>query len=248
MDDPLPRKRSFSIFYGILRPVYHLLYHTFAWTYDGAAWIVSLGKWNQWIQICLPLVKGPRILELGFGPGHLQENLLERGEKPFGIDESRQMARQAYRRITGVHLRKKTQSNDYANFSGLIRGVAQHLPFPVSSFSSIVATFPAPYIFYPDTLQEVYRVLIPGGKLIILYTAWFTEEIWYGRWILRVFPFARVHPESYPRIEQFFQNVPFHLEIHTLPGKNSSALVITASKPPAKDDPVGGREILRRNP
>ena len=48
------------------------LYHRFAWAYDLVAGFVSLGQWNNWIYEILPLISGTKILELGFGPGHLQ--------------------------------------------------------------------------------------------------------------------------------------------------------------------------------
>jgi len=214
-----------------LRPVYHLLYHAFAWTYDWAAALVSLGKWNEWIQIVLPQVVGPRVLELGYGPGHLQEYLLNRGEKPYGIDESWQMARIAYRRVKGWYSRKPGHSNGYAHFSALVRGVAQNLPFPNDLFSSVVSTFPAPYIFHTQTLHEAFRVLAPGGRLIILFTAWFSQNVWYGKWILRIFPFAQIRQDHFSGILAFFQDTSFLVEIKDVPYKSSTALFILATKP-----------------
>ena len=55
-------------------------------------------------------------------------------------------------------------------------GLAQSLPFPCDYFDSIVATFPSGYVFDPNTLAEVKRVLRPpsvddntiGGRFIII--------------------------------------------------------------------------------
>ena len=59
------------LIFSLLRPVYYLLYHHFAWTYDLVADIVSLGQWKDWVRTALPYLDGC-VLELGYGPGHLQ--------------------------------------------------------------------------------------------------------------------------------------------------------------------------------
>ena len=58
-----------------LRFFFRHFYHEFAWTYDFVAAVVSIGRWNQWIDSALPFVQGRRVLEIGHGPGHLQEHL-----------------------------------------------------------------------------------------------------------------------------------------------------------------------------
>src|SRR6185312_2996477 len=50
----------------------------------------------------------------------------------------------------------------------IIHGSAQHLPFSDASFDSVVSTFPSEYIYDPDTIAEVERVLRPGGRLIVI--------------------------------------------------------------------------------
>src|SRR6185503_13802859 len=79
----------------ILRFFFKLLYHQFAFTYDLVSATVSLGRWKDWVISILPFIEGTRVLEIGFGPGHLQRVLLSRGLIAVGIDESRQMARLA---------------------------------------------------------------------------------------------------------------------------------------------------------
>jgi ubiquinone/menaquinone biosynthesis C-methylase UbiE len=74
-----------------MRGFFNLLYHQFAWSYDFIASLVSLGNWKRWIITVLPHLEGPRVLELGHGPGHLQRALLNKGINTFGIDESRSM-------------------------------------------------------------------------------------------------------------------------------------------------------------
>lgn len=136
---------------------FKLLYHQFAFTYDIVAAAVSFNRWRDWIREVLPLIEGPRILELGHGPGHLQRLLRRDGWLAVGIDESPQMGRLA---------RRNTNGN-----ARLTRGLAQHLPFPNEAFDTIVSTFPSEYIFDPRTLAEAGRCLPPGGRLIVMPVA-----------------------------------------------------------------------------
>ena len=72
----------------LLRFFFKLLYHQFAFAYDFVAATVSVGRWQDWVSSILPFLAGTRILEIGFGPGHLQRHLLRRGLTVVGIDES----------------------------------------------------------------------------------------------------------------------------------------------------------------
>ena len=139
---------------------FRLLYHELAWSYDGVAWLVSLGQWRAWTQTALPYLVGTQVLELGHGPGHLLATLQQRGFYAVGLDPSPQMGRLADRRLRRAGLAR-----------ALIQGQAQTLPLPDHSFDSIVATFPTSYILAPTTLQEVMRVLRPGGRLVIVLGA-----------------------------------------------------------------------------
>ncbi|HNB52867.1 MAG TPA: methyltransferase domain-containing protein [Anaerolineales bacterium] len=133
-----------------------LLYHQLAWAYDLVAAIVSAGQWKAWVRSILPDLTGNRILELGHGPGHLQASLLERGHPVIGLDKSPEMTRQASRR-----LRKRYTP-------ALVHGDAFHLPFAPQTMDCVVATFPTNYITARESLSEIYRVLTPEGKLVVV--------------------------------------------------------------------------------
>ncbi len=162
----------------ILRIFFRLLYHEFAWAYDFVAALVSGGRWKAWVSAVLPLVTGPDVLELGFGPGHLLISLARSGFNVAGVDASRQMVRQA----------KKNFAPDILS-PGLVRGLGLNLPFSSHSFDTVVSTFPTSFIFQPAVLQEVRRVLRPGGSLVILLSAWITDRSLPSRllaWLVRI--------------------------------------------------------------
>jgi len=168
-------KRLFLIF---LRTFFKLLYHQFAWTYDGVASIVSMGAWIKWVQSVLPFVDGPRTLEIGYGPGHLLVGLYQKGIKAYGLDESIQMGKLAKKHVERLGL-----------LPNIIRGDAQTLPFANESFHQVVMTFPAEYILNSPTLSEIHRVLIKGGVALVLPVAWITGRKPWERvaaWVNRI--------------------------------------------------------------
>ncbi len=206
----------------ILRTLFHLLYHQFAWTYDLVAATVSLGRWNEWVRSALPYLSGS-ILEIGYGPGHLQGLLHEKGLAAFGLDESRQMARQAGRRL-------RAQGFPAA----LTRGRAQHLPFPPETFDTVAATFPSEYIFDPQTLEEIRHVLLPSGRLVILPMAWITGRRPLERlaaWLFRLSGEAPGKPGTLSEtMRERFARAGFEARSELVSARDSQVLVILASK------------------
>ena len=139
-----------------LRFFFRHFYHEFAWSYDFVAAVVSIGRWNQWIDSALPFVQGRRVLEIGHGPGHLQEHLrLRHPGLIVGLDESPHMGRLSRNRLlkAGIPL------------PNLTRALAQSLPFQDGAFDVVVSTFPAEYIFEHQTMHEVRRVLDRGRSI-----------------------------------------------------------------------------------
>jgi ubiquinone/menaquinone biosynthesis C-methylase UbiE len=211
------------LFY-ILRPIYYLLYHQFAWTYDFVAAVISLGCWQNWVQVVLPYLNG-RVLEIGFGPGHLQLSLNEKQVSVFGLDESRQMTHQASRRLRKQGFTPR-----------LSRGYAQNIPFADGVFDSVVATFPADFIFDLHTLKEIQRVLVPAGMLVILPLAWITgprplERL--AAWLFRVSGEAPDKPGlSSATIKNRFARTQYEVQTNIVELKGSQVLVVVAEKKP----------------
>ncbi len=220
-----------------LKIFFFLLYHQFAWGYDWVAAVVSLGKWNQWVLTALPYLRGPRVLELGHGPGHLQVAMLARGLQAVGLDQSRQMGALARRTIhKGT---SKTAPNGYAQSPKLVRATGQALPFPMHAFHSIVATFPTPYIFEASTLAEVQRLLVPGGRLIVLLSATVTGQTAAQRaagFLFRVTGQAGDPPDE--ALLPFTQ-AGLAAEIHWIKANAGQILMILAVKP-AQDQASNG--------
>lgn len=196
-----------------LRLFFQCLYHQLAWSYDLVANIVSLGKWTRWISASYGYLDKQPVLELGFGTGKLQCDLLKQGFAVYGIDESGQMAKRAKKRLhkAGVEPR-------------IVRAVSQNLPFPANFFGTIVATFPADYIFATETILEMKRVLIPGGKAVICPVAWITGRSFLQNLAAGLF---RITDQAPPMQEALLGPVKLYFERLSTHGFESSYDFVT---------------------
>lgn len=209
----------------LLRIFFHLLYHPFAWTYDLVAWVVSFGRWKDWVRSVTPFIEGARILELGHGPGHLQRFLLDLGLLPFGLDESPQMSRLAHARL---------RQSGYTQ-TRLARGRSQAIPYASGSFDTLVSTFPSEYIFDPRTLLEARRILNNGGRLIVLPVAWITGKNALDRFLSWLFKVTGQAPSDAlevveKRLAQPFEKAEFRVEIRQVEARSSLLLFVVARK------------------
>ncbi|MEW6402461.1 MAG: methyltransferase domain-containing protein [Chloroflexota bacterium] len=208
----------------IMRAVFYLLYHPFAFTYDLIAATVSLGRWKDWVYSIIPFIEGTRLLELGHGPGHLQRILRDHGLATVGLDESAPMGTLAKER-----LRKSGHSN-----INLVRAISQNLPFPDRSFQTVVSTFPSEYIFDPRTLVEVRRCLFDGGRLVVLPVAWHVGQKVVERFLAWLFHFTGESPRLdeviLEHIWRPIEQAGFQVEIKKIEVKSSLLLIIIAVK------------------
>lgn len=200
-----------------MRGFFHLLYHRFAFTYDLVAATVSFGRWNDWTKAVLPLIKGDRILELGHGPAHLQRILLDLNLDSVAMDESAQMGLIAKRRL-GIH-------------GKLTRALAQKMPFAAESFDTVVATFPAEYIFDRQALSEAQRVLRSSGRFIVLLAAWPKSPLL--AWLFKVTSQSPdgTHESIKSKTSEFLARAKFNaLDVEIVEVKSDSLLIVIAKK------------------
>jgi len=145
------------MWWRLVRVGFRLLYYEMAWTYDAVSWLASLGEWRSWQRAALPYVRGCRILEVAHGPGHMLVDLAENGRYVVGLDLSPFMGRMAHRRLRRAGVT-----------AAVVRGRAQYLPFAAGSFDTVLSTFPTAFIAEEATMTAVYRVLRPGGRLVVV--------------------------------------------------------------------------------
>jgi ubiquinone/menaquinone biosynthesis C-methylase UbiE len=206
---------------------FRLLYNEFAWTYNLVANIVSLGLWYQWVDTALPFLDSGPVLELGFGTGRLLEKLKNGGVKVIGIDKSKQMVKLA-----------KKRGHKQDDMPPLVNGDALHLPFSSHSINNVASTFPSEYILNHNTMSEVLRVLSPGGRLVIIPTAWITGKSVPFKLAARLFQITHQSPAGSAEIQDavshftsLLQAEGFSATVRIIDLPNSKVLCILAEKP-----------------
>lgn len=206
-----------------MRFFFHHFYHALAWTYDFVAAVVSIGRWKGWGRAALPHLRGKRVLELGFGPGHLLAEMNRGGFEAVGLDESKQMIRQAKHALVRSRLPVS-----------LSCGYAQFLPFASDSFDSVLSTFPSEYIFDSRTLSEAWRVLKPDGRFVIVPMAWIGGKSLADKLASFLFRITGQSGESREsareKAKALFTEQGFRVEMVEVEQRYSVALVVVAEK------------------
>ncbi len=130
-----------------------------AYLYRFASTVPFAGQWRIWQRLVLSRLGGQDVLELGCGLGDLLVAMSVAGFHCYAVEQSPQMVKAARETLRRRLLDKEVT---------IIQGSAQHLPFSNDSFDAVVSTFPSEYIYDPDTVDEVARVLRPGGRFIVV--------------------------------------------------------------------------------
>lgn len=206
------------------------LYSQLAWAYDGIAWLASAGRWNRWVLSVRSYIEGPRVLELGHGPGRLLAALANDYHAVYGVDFSPQMIRLARRRLLQARLPLHHT-----------RARAQSLPFPSAWFDTVVSTFPAPYINDPATLQEILRVLRPGGKLLVVQGAVPQGRRPSERLARLALSLGRSDEQLEPlraRFQAAFQQAGFDGQAHWVPVPPDQLLIFEGRRPAQRTFPA----------
>lgn len=197
----------------------HRLYSEFAWAYDLVAWLVSGGRWDRWRRLALDYVGAGPVLEIGFGTGELLLALAAQGRQVTGLDLS-----PAMQRITARKMRRR------GLWAPRVRGATQRLPFADAAFAAVISTFPAEYILEAATLQEIHRVLQPGGRLVISGLVVLRKRRWWRRCSRSVFGDLPASPLS--RFEQRAAQLDFAVAVNLRDDPPVRIPVIVAEKQP----------------
>jgi ubiquinone/menaquinone biosynthesis C-methylase UbiE len=134
---------------------YNATYTKIAKGYD--LFVKVLPIWRNWIMKAIPHIEGPRVLEVSFGTGYLLSQYADRFDT-YGIDFNEKMVL-----IAKENLNKKGYK------ANLIQGNVESLPYETDSFDCLVNTMA--FTGYPNahkSMSELYRVLKPGGKLVMV--------------------------------------------------------------------------------
>jgi SAM-dependent methyltransferase len=112
-----------------------------------------------------------RILDFGCGVGWVLAEAQTEGEPlRFGLDNSLDALQG---RCGGPQLRADRPLPKLE----LVVGDGSHLPFVEEAFDVVVGHVSLPYINTRAGLQEIYRVLAPGGSVLLtLHSFWFVRE------------------------------------------------------------------------
>lgn len=211
-----------KVWWRAVQTGFHLLYNQLAFTYDFVSVIVSLGEWRSWQRTVLrylPAETNSLILELAHGTGNLQIDLIQAGYSTIGYDVSPYMGTIAKRK-----LQQRTMPVN------LVRGQAQHLPFPTAALTTVVTTFPTNFIFAAETLREVHRILVNGGQLIIVPNGTLTGSGIIATGIEWLYHITGQHGDSNIHIADFFGQYGFEVTVHEVRCKRSIAQIILARK------------------
>ena len=123
------------------------------------------------VLAALALRPGERVLDIGSGPGYLAAEMagaVGAGGLVHGIDASPGMLEVA---------RRRARAPGSAPVE-LVQADATALPFPDGSFDAAVSTQVYEYVEdMPAALAEARRVLVPGGRLLVLDTDW-DSAVW----------------------------------------------------------------------
>jgi arsenite methyltransferase len=110
----------------------------------------------------LDLIAGEKVLDVGCGPGLLAYEMaasVGRDGRVCGIDTSEDMVAMA---------RKRCADKAWTEFQ---KADATELPYPDESFNAAVSTQVYEYVAdIPAALTELYRVMRPGGRVLIMDT------------------------------------------------------------------------------
>jgi ubiquinone/menaquinone biosynthesis C-methylase UbiE len=219
-----------SIWRHLLRLAFHLLYNPLAFAYDGVSWLVSCGRWRAWTKAALPYLVGERVLEIPCGTGNLMLDLSAAGFSPAGVDVSPAMLQIAQKKLL-----QPERSRQAAQSKGapLLRANARALPFAAAVFDSVSMTFPPSFVYDPNALSELQRVLRDEGRLVWVDGGRLKSRNRFDAWLNRAFNFVDGGDEMARRANTLLARTDFDSRIETVEDAVSVVTVLIATKKPS---------------
>lgn len=143
------------------------MYGRFAKLYDLA--VKTVPVWRNWIKQAIPLIHGPKVLEISFGTGYLLTQYANSFET-YGIDYNWELTCTAKQNLHTKRVQASIQQADIA-----------HLPYRTGMFNTVVNTMA--FSGYPDGRQamaEINRVLMTNGRFVLIDIDYPKEHSWLG--------------------------------------------------------------------
>lgn len=151
--------------------------------YDSAyfIWLFQLPLWHRTIVEALqPEIESIRILDVGCGTGSLLTELATAGATSLsGVDLAPKILEVAREKLSAAGAKADLHAVD----------AEDALPWDSNSFDATTLTGALHHFFRPnDMLAEVYRVLRPGGQLLVVDPCFFTPIRQLSNLYLRIVP------------------------------------------------------------
>ncbi len=152
-------------------------YARIAGVYDVAVKVLPI--WKTWLKRALPHIRGRRVLEVSFGTGYLMTRYAGQFDA-YGIELNARMLSVARRNLRQARLSANLQ-----------QAAVEALPFEDGSFDTVVNTMA--FSGYPDgakAMAEMRRVLVPGGRLVLIDINYPGDRQWIGTMLTRCWQLA----------------------------------------------------------
>lgn len=143
------------------------MFDSISGTYDGLNRVISWGsdiKWREFVVNKVAEIQPKKVLDVATGTGDLAIALSEISDlKIVGLDISEGMLSVGKEKIKKKNLTQRIE---------LLHGDSENLPFEDHFFDAVTVAFGVRNFEHLEKgLSEIYRVIRPGGRLVILETS-----------------------------------------------------------------------------